>query len=757
MTARRTGLFGLALLVVAMFPDMLVASGSRVLGILGGDLSEQFLPWRDFGFSELAKGNLALWNPHIFSGAPYFGGMQSALLYPPNWIHLLLPLPLAVNWSIALNLWLIGALTFLWALRREIHPFAAFVSGALAMFCAPVFLQVFAGHLSALSSMAWIPLQFLAIDEWFARRRPAWCLVGMFAVAMQILAGHPQYVYFAGIATGTYALVRLAEPQRNRLAAIAGIASISAGGALLAAVQLLAGVQAVRETVRALPLPIWFAGSVSLAPENLITLFAPDFFGNYTGHAYWGRWYLWEECAFVGVGGLALAAYGISASGMMAKRALVATLVVTVALAFGEYSPLYPMLYDWAPLYDRFRGSAKFIFFAALILALFAGYGLDRILREGRVAPRALLAGAGIVMVLALAGAVVSRMDWSPIFGAMRATRQTYLDAASYSNPGFLSLSRSYSALGLYCAAFVLMGGILLAMWIGRESRAAFVLGALVVAEVFTFARLHRPTFNGSDAEIPQLRDYLAAHPGDYRTLNPRTPNSAMSMGTFDAWGYDPGVTRRYAELITWTQGEDPDIATQYVRFHRFPPLLTMLRVKYVIAFEGRTMRIYPGSAPPLGRLELIGSYEVHTKRDEIFRALSAPSFDPRKEVVLEQQPDPAPVESSMPGRARIVREGTDFMDIEADVPTPSLLLVTDAWADGWRAKALDRSSQSSYRLMPADYALRAVALGPGHHRLRLEYAPPLFYVGAALSALAWIAWILGLWYLLRGRKKSHA
>jgi hypothetical protein len=757
VTARRAGLFGLALLIVAMFGDLLIAPGSQVLGIEGGDLSDQFLPWRDFGFSELAKGNLALWNPHIFSGAPYFGGMQSALLYPLNWIHLFLPLPLAVNWTIALNLWLLGALTFLWASRREMHPFAAFVSGALAIFCAPVFLQVFAGHLSALSSMAWIPLEFLAIDEWFARRRPAWCLVGMFAVAMQLLGGHPQYAYFAGIATGAYALVRLAEPQRSRLALLAGIVSISVGGALLAAVQLLAGAQAVRETVRALPLPIWFAGSVSLSPENLITLFAPDFFGDYTGHAYWGRWYLWEECAFVGIGGLALAAYGISGSGAIAKRALVATLAVTVILAFGEYSPLYRTLYEWVPLYDRFRGSAKFIFFVALILSLFAGHGFDRILREGKVAPRALVAATAVVVALALSGAVVSGTDWSAVLSAMHATRQTYLDAASYANPAFASMSRSYSALGLYLAAFVLAAGIVLAMWVRRESRAAYVLGALVIAEVFTFARLHRPTFDSSYAVIPQLRDFLASHPGDYRTLNLRTPNSAMSMGTFDAWGYDPGVTRRYAELIAWTQGEDPDIATQYMTFHRFPPLLTMLRVKDIVAFQGHTMHIYPGSAPPLGRLELVGSYQVHTQRDAILRALGAPSFDPRKEVVLEQQPDPAPVQFSMPGRARIVREGTDFMDIEADVPSPSLLLVTDAWADGWRAKPLAGSDQSSYRLMPADYALRAVALGPGHHHLRLEYAPPLFYVGAALSALAWVAWVLGLMLSLRKRTKSHA
>ncbi len=719
-------------------------------------MTQQFLPWRQFGFSELAKGNLALWNPHIFSGAPYFGGMQSALLYPPNWLCLVLPLPLAINWGIAINLWLLGAFTYLWAERRGQHPFAAFVSGAIAMFCAPSFLHVMAGHLANLSSMAWIPLQFLAIDEWFARRKPAWCLVGMLAVAMEIFGGHPQYVYFAGIAAGVYALMRLAEPQKNRIFALAGVLSIPVGGALLAAVQLLAGMQATQETVRALPLPIWFAGSVSFPPENLITLAAPGFFGDAMSHAYWGRWLLWEACAFIGTSGLALAAYGMWAGHATAKRALLVTLGAATVLAFGEYSPLYGILYHWVPLFDRFRGSAKFIFLTALILALFAGHGLDRILRDRRVAPRALLVAFAAAVALILGGAVVSQTDWVPVMKAMHETHQSYLDAASFARPSFGAASRSFAALGLYVAGLTLVSGALLALWCRREPRAAFFLGALAIAEVFAFARMHRPTVDSSQAVVPQLRAYLAARPGDYRTLNLWMPNSAMSMGTFDAWGYDPGVTRRYAELIAWTEGQDPSAATQYMTFHRFSPLLTMLRVKYVIMLQNQTMRIFPGSRPPLRRLELVGSYQVHARRDAILGAMGAASFDPGNEVILEQQPDPAPVAGGARGRATIVREGSDFMDIEADVANPSLLVVTDAWADGWRAVSLEGSSQSRYRLMPADYALRAVALGRGHHHLRIEYAPWPFYVGAVVSALTWPAWLFALWFLRWGRDRAR-
>src|SRR6266851_9237143 len=252
-------LASLLALTLAMFGDVLFAGGTRVFGHHGTDLFLQYYSWRDFGFRELAKGNLALWNPYIFSGAPFFGGMQSALLYPPNWLFLVLPLPLATNWSIALNVWLLGAFMYLWAWRRGLHPFAAFVSGALLMFCAPYFLHVPAGHLTNLSAIPWIPLLFLTIDEWLASRRLIWCLIGMLTVAMQILSGHPQYVYLTALAAGGYALLRLAERRSDRGAAAAGLLSFYAGGALLAAVQLFVGLQAVAETVRARALPFQFA------------------------------------------------------------------------------------------------------------------------------------------------------------------------------------------------------------------------------------------------------------------------------------------------------------------------------------------------------------------------------------------------------------------------------------------------------------------------------------------------------------------
>jgi hypothetical protein len=174
------------------------------------------------------------------------------------------------------------------------------------------------------------------------------------------------------------------------------------------------------------------------------------------------------------------------------------------------------------------------------------------------------------------------------------------------------------------------------------------------------------------------------------------------------------------------------------------------------VAVETNVMAIHLRELPALRRLELLGSYQVHRRRDEILRAMGQASFDPRREVILERKPDPVPVAAPTQGHASIIREGTDFIEVAAEVAAPSILLITDAWAPGWHAMPLRGSSQDRYELVPANYTLRAVALDRGKHRLRLEYAPSALYAGAVVSLLAWAAWIGAAIVLWRREKASR-
>src|ERR1039457_3301383 len=99
-------------------------------------------------------------------------------------------------------------------------------------------------------------------------------------------------------------------------------------------------------------------------------------------------------------------------------------------------------------------------------------------------------------------------------------------------------------------------------------------------------------------------------------------------------------------------------------------------------------------------------------------------------------------------GTVSLLESSTDYLTLEADVQSPSILLVTDTYAKGWRARPLAGTVQSLYRVLPADYCLRAIPLAVGHHHLRLEYRPAGFVIGKWVSIVSLVVFVglLALW-----------
>ena len=163
--------FFLLVIVGVYFKEFLFFTENKVVSNSTSDIFYQFVHWRKFGFEELKRGNVALWNPYIYSGTPFLGGFQSALFYPLNWIHLFLPLSIALNLEVALHVFIAGYSFFLWSRFRKLGIFASILFSLLFMFSGPFFLNVYAGHLSNLATLAWTPLLFLAAEGWILRKQ----------------------------------------------------------------------------------------------------------------------------------------------------------------------------------------------------------------------------------------------------------------------------------------------------------------------------------------------------------------------------------------------------------------------------------------------------------------------------------------------------------------------------------------------------------------------------------------------------------
>jgi len=324
----RHAFFILFMITLAMFGDVLFAGSGRVLSAPGLDLYSGELSGLDGAYRALRNGNISLWSPHLFSGS----FVLATVLYPPHFFNFMLPLPQAVNAGIAFHVFLAGFFMYLWASYRRLHPLACLLAAVLFMFCGPYFMHVFAGHVGNLNAMTWAPLIFLAVDGMMDKPALKWSLLGMFAVAMQMLTGQFQYAYYTAIAVVMYGCIRLFFVRKWKYI-IPGLLTIPIGSLFLTAFQVFPVLTSAQEGVRGAGVASGFAAMFSFPPENLITLAAPFFFGDIQDFPYWGRCYLWEMCLFTGVSGFFLAIYGAVGCERRARYVLIAMIMILAILA----------------------------------------------------------------------------------------------------------------------------------------------------------------------------------------------------------------------------------------------------------------------------------------------------------------------------------------------------------------------------------------------------------------------------------------
>ena len=179
-----------------------------------------------------------------------------------------------------------------------------------------------------------------------------------------------------------------------------------------------------------------------------------------------------------------------------------------------------------------------------------------------------------------------------------------------------------------------------------------------------------------------------------------------------------------------------------------------MLRCRVALGWQGdlhSTMEL----DSPLPVAQLVPNWVVREKRDAALALINAPDFDPRKMVVLESSPGIVADQDGVSGPAEVVDSSTDWVEIRTTTPAPNILLITNNFSAGWRVVPLETTSQTQYRIIPANFTLMAIPLRAGSHHLRIEYLPMAFRVGKWISIIAVLGYagIFSGW-LIRRRQR---
>lgn len=373
---------------------------SRVL--LPWDIVAQFCPWRYLWAHYVREGTFPLWNPYQFSGMPFLGDPQMASLYPLNIIFLLLPPLEAIQVYILLMYSLFAAFTYLYARTIRLSRFAALVSATACTYS--LHMVAHCGHVTRIHTAIWLPLQLALVEKIVGTRRYRHIFLLALVVTMQVFAGHPQILFFSMLILGSYMLAHLVATRQNRWRVGVSFLLALLVGLCWGAPQLLTGTELAIQSARHISPSYEKFSSYSLAPEMLIQMIFPFFYGAPSDVLYQLKppmdpW-TWETIFYIGI----IPLLSVISLATAPKRTdwregfWLLVLLWGMTFALGKFNPFYSLVHR-LPVYRWFQVAGMHVFPASWAAAIIAGLRIETLLRGSA---RALLTTFGAFVVLCL-------------------------------------------------------------------------------------------------------------------------------------------------------------------------------------------------------------------------------------------------------------------------------------------------------------------------------------------------------------------
>lgn len=531
------------------------------------DAIAQYYPWRVFYARSMRTGHIPLWNPHQFCGTPFLANGQSAVLYPPNLLYVVMDPITATTVYAALHLFL--ALAFMYLLLLELgRSKAAAILGAVT-FAFSAFMVLWLELPTFVGAAVWLPLALLLIHRAVERRSTFHGMLAGLMLAMSFLAGHFQIAFYVLLAATLWWLWKLVEVLRAQgqiyatLRVVVPMLGCLAMLALIAAPQVLPTVELARESHRVRDVTSegyskFVANAVK--PYRLITAFAPRFYGdpsqgtyyllgNLDGHVGSAADYM-EYGMYAGILPILLALIGLRYI-RRSKHAGFFAFLAALALLVACGTVINWLFYYVIPGFSALGGPNRMLLLYLFGVAALAACGFDAIVQGAVPAgPRSWKWAAWLMPLIALVILVTALL---------------------FASSGLPAPARA--AVRVFADLFFASGVLLIARGGADLCKGSFPILAIVlaVADLFAFGINYNPTCERAKVyPETELTTRLKKIAGTNRIapINPewslfRTPdailppNAAMVYGLYDVQGYDSLYTRAYKDRLDEIQGRD--------------------------------------------------------------------------------------------------------------------------------------------------------------------------------------------------------
>lgn len=696
----------------------------------------QWEPSTEFLKQAVADREWPFWDPYVAAGTPAMANLVQAFFFPPYLLLVLAGAGVALkNGYFLLLLWAASFAMYLF-LRRHGLGFAGSLGGALVALMSGALNQnlgAFAGQTIACLPMVLYATRAL-LDRPDARRA---ALLSLVYAGTALASFPPILVSVFGIAA-LYAICGItlgaATPiVRRRQATWWGIGTAISGG-LVAFYYLPAF--ALRHATPHVVAAYAESGADTIPFFKALQLLSPTVAGGV--QLYWNDPFFVNGAAHIPYVGLAaLIAAGFARPEPGSARVLFWSSLTAAALILLKLFGVPPV--QWlghAPLFNGIHFSHYLGVAMAAPIAGLAALGIDRIVRQRPGAVRTAIVAGSAAAALYLAFRVAA-------------------GAGVHAGPTAALWRADWNVLRL--AALTAAAVLALAVVVNKRSArigAVAVLMLVVVAEGFYNNTYLRPR-----------RWDMFAHPAPYVRVLQREAgiSRVFPFGVPEANVNEAYGIYSVASLMAFNPPRVHDLYRVYAapsvpqvflrEATRLPPdgVLDRANVSFVgtysaidavtseAARRGYDTRFTDGfftlyrRATTTPRFYFSSAYRVHPTSD----ALAAIAGEPSREIVLEESPSfaPAPNADGDP-EVRLDSYRRNSIALSVDAPRPGLVYASESFFDGWSATV----NGAPARILPANYAFRAVEVPAGAARIEFRYWPPGLTAGLWLSGLSLLA-----------------
>lgn len=695
------------LLAIVPYSSLLFTGDLVLKDSIYSDYGSYQLPVREFVQSEFAAGRFPHWIPWLGCGIPLHATQQVGITYPfCTPLYALMPVNQAVKLSLFLHIVLAYVGQYRLARALGISREAAGLAGLIATQNGFVTGHLAAGHVALIQAFALLPWLLGSVIG--LCRSPSRRGAARFAAltALLLLVGHPQVPYYAFLFGGIWCAASLiggaASRHRSRCTGFFAMGLLVA--VLLAGVQIVPTLELIHDNAGLSRRgDADYAGVYALEGADLSRMLMPSLFGNpFVGIPEFNSPdFHHEKTCYLGIITWLLAAMGM----LIAKQprwcwGTTGLTCLSIVIALGNSTPLFPILGDLTPGLFLFRCPGRCLALAAVFVALLAARGIDT----------------------ACAAASVSRAAPLPVPGAIAvcssAVLASWLIGDSFSQtrlsdwPQFAE-QHLFRNLNVWAAAVVTSAVLVCSVHFGRFNATMAI--AVVLAADLGYFNLREVQFD--------VRASTDLHTAPLRT----------------------GDLYRFVDAPQW-----PRIPTNEVRYSKLVPIAIANEWPMLGTNEGGVL---PGSCerffaaleqdPPSALHVAACRYVAErsnginwTEIDDTPRRVRWLRIS-RVDDVHCDLPCLYALESTLRSvvsmsRVDLTCNGTQSLDFLVEADESGTLLVADTFYPGWQCTVDGKPAT----IRTAAGCFRAVPLPPGPHRIRMWYRPDSFWLGAGLSAI---------------------